>query len=102
MTEATGYQDIVVAEGVDEAPEFRKTVDSEPPTLSGLKARGWGTDLQTPAWDDVRERLDPADYELGTYVATIHYDLDDWSYRVEYHVDRTVVERVRDVLGWDR
>lgn len=101
MTEATGYQEVVVAEGVDGAPEFRKTVDSEPPTLSGLKARGWGTDLQTPAWDDVRDRLDPADYELGTHVATIHYDLDAWEYRVHYHVDRTVLEHARDLIRRD-
>ena len=102
MTEATGYQEIVVAEGVDGSPEFRKTTDSEPPTLSGLKSRGWGTDLQTPAWNDVRDRLDADDFELGTHVATIHYDLDAWEYRVEYHVERTFVERLQDLVGWSR
>jgi len=100
--EATGFEDIVVAEGVDGSPEFRTTVESEPPTLSGLKARGWGTDLKTPAWDDVRDRLDPTDFELGARVATIHYDLDAWEYRVEYQVDRTVVERLQALAGWSR
>jgi len=102
MTGSTGYQEVVVAEGVDGSPEFRKTVESEPPTLSGLKARGWGTDLQTPAWDDVRERLDPTDYELGTHVATIHYDLNVWEYRVDYHVRRGILGRVRAAIGRNR
>jgi len=102
MTDATGYQEVVVAEGVDGAPEFRKTVDSEPPSIRDVGDWGWGTDLQTPAWDDVRERLDPTDYELGAHVATIHYDLDDWGYRVEYHVDQGVLEHVRTLLGGRR
>lgn len=33
-------------------------------------------DLKTPAWDEVRDVIDVQDYEVGTQVATIHYDLD--------------------------
>lgn len=104
MTEATGYTEVVVAEGVDGSPEFRKTIDSEPPEIRDVGDYGWGTDLKTPAWDDVRDRLDPDDGELGMHVATIHYDLDAWEYRVEYHVDASVgvLDCVRALLGRER
>lgn len=99
MTEATGYTEVVVAEGVDGSPEFRKTVESEPPGIRDVGDYGWGNDLKTPAWEEVRDRLNPADFEVGTQVATIHYNLDAWEYHIQYHVDDGL-ERLDEHWYW--
>lgn len=99
MSDATGFEEVVAsADGVNTEMEFRTTVDSEPPSIRDVGDRGWGTDLKTPAWEEVRDRLDPHDYADGTRVATIHYDLDAWTVDVEYHADTLLAERARDVV----
>jgi len=81
--DATGFEEIVVRR----AGDLCSTTDSEPPGIRGPQDHGWGTDLKTPAWDDVRENVDPAEYEAKTHVATVHYDLDAWEYTIEYLVE---------------
>ncbi|MDS0478675.1 hypothetical protein [Natrinema sp. 1APR25-10V2] len=81
--DGTGYEEVVVRRVGD----LGYTNDSEPPGIRGLGDHGWGTDLKTPAWDEVRKKIDPGDYEPKTHVATIHYDLDAWEYTIEYLVE---------------
>ena len=79
----TGYEKIVVRE----AGDLGSSTDSEPPGIRDEGDHGWGTDLKTPAWDAVREKIDPEDYEPKTHVATIHYNLDEWDFVIEYLVE---------------
>jgi len=94
----TGSEEVVVSDDGRER-ELRKTVDGEPPDIRGPQDYGYGDDLKVPAWDEVRNKLgDLDDYQDGELVATIHYDLDDWSYRIEWCVERSIVRRIRGFL----
>ena len=94
----TGFEEVVVSDDGRER-ELRKTVEGEAPDIRGLQDYGYGTDLTVPAWDEVRDTLGDLDeYEDGQHVATIHYDLDDWSYRIEWCVERSIVRRIRGFL----
>jgi hypothetical protein len=79
----TGYEKVVVRR----AGDLGTTTDSEPPAIQGVGDYGWGTDLKSPAWDKVKEKIDPDDFDPKTHVATIHYDLDAWEYTIEYLVE---------------
>jgi len=94
----TGSEEVVVSDDGRER-ELRKTVDVDAPDIRGPEDYGYGTDLTVPAWDEVRDTLGDLDeYEDGEHVATIHYDLDDWSYWIEWHVERSIVRRIRGFL----
>ena len=94
----TGFEEVVVSDD-GRGRELRKTVDGEASEIRGPRDCGYGTDLSVPAWDEVREEFGDLDkYEDGQHVATIHYDLDEWSYRIEWHVERSLVRRMRGFL----
>lgn len=80
---ATGVEEVVVRR----AGDLGVSPDSEPPLIRDVGDYGWGTDLKTPAWEQVREQIDPADHPAKTHVATIHYDLDAWEFVVEFLVE---------------
>jgi len=77
------YEKIVVRE----AGGLGSTTDSEPPDIRDESNHGWRMDLKTPAWDAVRANINPGEYEPKTHVATIHYDLDEWDFVIEYLVE---------------
>jgi len=77
------YEKIVVRE----AGDLDSSTDSEPPDTRGEGDRDQGVDLKTLAWDAVRENINPSDYEPQTHVATIHYDLEEWDFVIEYLVE---------------
>ena len=77
------YEKIVVRS----AGDLAISTDSEPPDTRDEDDRDWGGDLKTPAWDAMRENINPSDYEPNTHVATIHYDLDEWDFVIEYLVE---------------
>ena len=77
------YEKIVVRS----AGDLAISTDSEPPDTRDEDDRDWGGDLKTPAWDAMRENINPSDYESNTHVATIHYDLDEWDFVIEYLVE---------------
>jgi hypothetical protein len=77
------YEKIVVKE----ASDLGSTTDSEPPDIRDEGDHGWEIDLKTLAWDAVRENINPSDYEPKTHVATIHYDLDELDFVIEYLVE---------------
>ena len=56
---------------------------SDPPTASGLDTHGSGF-VKAGAFDDVRDAVDLEAHDLGTHIATIHMDLDEWSYSIDY------------------
>lgn len=97
---ATGYHEVVVRD----AGDLGYTNDSEPPGIRGTKDHGWGTDLKTPAWSEIRDRLedrglDVEELEAGTHVATIRYDLDAWTYEIEWILEDlrpSTVDRLRE------
>lgn len=62
-------------------PWGERTVESV--EVRGVTDHGFG-DLTTAAWDEVKERVDPAAVEPGAHVATITVDLDLWEHRVEF------------------
>lgn len=80
--DGTGFEEVVVRRAGDLGVDS----ESERPTIRGPGDRGWGNDLKTPAWDEVRTMINPTEYEPKTHVATIHYDLDAWEYTVEFFV----------------
>jgi len=77
------YEKIVVRE----AGDLGSSTDSEPPDIHDADDHGRRMDLKTPAWDAVRANINPSDYEPKTHVATIHYDLDEWDFVIEYLVE---------------
>ena len=77
------YEKIVVRETDD----LGSSTDSEPPDTRDEGDHDRGVDLKTPAWEAVRENINPSDYEPQTHVATIHYDLDKWDFVIEYLVE---------------
>lgn len=81
--DATGFEEIVVRR----AGDLGSSTDSEPPTIRDTGDHGWGSDLKTPAWDEIREKVDPDNHEPKTHVATVRYDLDAWEYTIEYRVE---------------
>ena len=83
MSDVTGFEEVTVRR----AGDLGRSHDSDLPTTRGPRDYGWGTDLKSPAWDEVKAKIDPADYDPKMHVATIHYDLDAWEYTIEYHVD---------------
>ncbi|PGF13810.1 hypothetical protein CP556_25110 [Natrinema sp. CBA1119] len=81
--DGAGFEEVVVRRAGDLGVDS----ESEPPTIRGPGDHGWGDDLKTPAWNEVREKIDPADYDAKTHVATIHYDLDAWEFTIEFFVE---------------
>lgn len=101
--EAVGYERVRVRR----AGDLGVDPDSQTPEARGLKYHGWGTDLKAPAWDEVRDRLadrgvDVAKLAPKTHVATIEYNLYDWTYSIRWELEileETMIERV---AGWFR
>lgn len=77
--------------GASDFPEFRD-----------LEDRGFGTDLKTPAFDEIREHVDELDVEIGPgdTVAVIYYDLENWSSDVEFvgRFRRSLLQQRLDAL----
>ncbi|ADB63734.1 hypothetical protein Htur_5005 (plasmid) [Haloterrigena turkmenica DSM 5511] len=78
--DGTGFEKVVVRRTGDLDVE----TGSEPPEIRGSGDYGYGSDLQTPAFDGIHECLDPDEHDAKTHVATIWYDLDAWEYTSEY------------------
>lgn len=85
--EAAGHHKVVIRENSRGERDLGYTTGSDPPTSRSPADYGWGTELKTPAFDDVRDVVDLEAHEPGTHVATIHYDLDAWEYTVEFLVE---------------
>lgn len=78
----TGFETVIV-----KSDELTRGPDSERPEIDTAIDAGQDDTMFIPAWDEVEEEVDPADHEEGTHVATIHYDMDEKSYNVEYYVE---------------
>ncbi len=99
MSDPTGFEKIVVSDSPDGSLRIQTSADSKLPTIRNVGDQGWGDDLKMPAWGEIREYLDPADYEPGEHIATIQYDLAAWEYQIEYQVDPpSVSDRLRSLL----
>jgi len=57
--------------------------ESEQLEATGLKIHGYGSDLKSPAFDELRDRLDLDAFEPHEYVGTITIDVEEWVYAVE-------------------
>lgn len=94
--DATGYEIVTVRENSRGENDIGISLHSEPPEIRGTQDYGFGTDLRTPAANEIRETLDLEEYDGGERIARIRYDLDAWTYDVEYLVPVTVLDRVRE------
>ncbi|WP_339105907.1 hypothetical protein [Haloterrigena salinisoli] len=81
--DGTGFEKVVVRR----AGDLGVDTDPEPPEIRGPGDSGSGSDLQTPAFNEIRERVDLDEHDAKTHVATIWYDPDTWEYTVEYSVE---------------
>lgn len=78
----TGFEKVVVKSGT-----LTQGPDSNRPEVNTAIDAGQDDLMFVPAWDEVREEVDPEDHEEGTHVATIHYDMDAKNYNIEYYVE---------------
>lgn len=92
--DATGYEIVTVRENSRGENDIGISLHSEPPEIRGTQDYGFGTDLRTPAANEIRERLDLEEHDGGERIARIRYDLDAWTYDVEYLVPVTILDRV--------
>lgn len=88
--DGTGYHVVTVRENGD----FGKAIESEPPAIRGVRDYGCG-ELTTAAFDEIRQHVDPDEHDAHEAIATVYYDYDDWSYRIEYHVPVTLWDRAK-------
>lgn len=96
--EATGYEIITVRENSLGEHDLAISLDSDKPRIRGVEDHGAGTDLEVPAYDELRERVDLEELDVGQEVARIWYDYDAWTYEIEYLVPVTLLDRVRRLL----
>jgi len=98
MTEdGAGYEIVTVREKASGGRGLGISHDSEPPGIRDVGDYGVGTDLEAPAYEEIKERIDLEAYEPGTEIARVDYDLDVWTYDVEYLVlpsDASAIERL--------
>ena len=93
-----GFYEVTVRENSLGEMDVGYSTDSDPPSIRGTRDHGYGTDLSTPAFNEVRDAVDLEEHDVGEHIATIHIDLDQWVYRVEFHVDRPLLQRIRGFL----
>jgi hypothetical protein len=79
----TGFETVVVGESGD----LKRGPKTELPNIRTGVDKNLDDRLFIPAWSAVEETVDPSEYEEGEHVATIHYDLIDKEYDIEYYVE---------------
>lgn len=79
----TGFETVVVGE----SGNLERGPNAELPKIRTGVDKNLDDRLFIPAWDEVKETIDPAEYEQGEHVATIHYDLIEKAYEIEYYVE---------------
>lgn len=79
----TGFETIVVGE----SGELERGPKAELPKVETAVDAGLDDRLFIPAWEAVEKTIDTDEYEEGRHVATIHYDLIDKEYTIEYYVE---------------
>lgn len=84
MTSRAGFYAIYVRDGLNGHDLGWSVEESDPPESDGrLADHGGGSDLKSPAFDAIRDRIEVEEIEPGTRVGTIWIDLDAWSWSVE-------------------
>lgn len=92
--DGTGYDIVTVRRRSDGSKGIGISVDSDPPEIRDVGDYGCG-ELKSAGTDEIREKVDLEKYDVGTEIATIHYDFDEWTYKLEYHVPVTRFDRLR-------
>jgi hypothetical protein len=102
--DGTGFEIVTVRKKPDGSHDLGKSIDSEPPSIRDVGDYGWG-ELRTEAFDRVRDRLDPEEFDRHTELAKVHYDLDRWAYSIEWLVEiepatgfESLVATLREVI----
>lgn len=79
----TGYETIVVKEsGV-----LVRGPDTDLPKIRTAVDKGIDDEMLLPARNEVEAEIDAEEYEPGTHVATIYYDIRTKSYDIDFHVE---------------
>lgn len=78
----TGFETVIVGE----SGELQRS-ERELPTIITAIDKDLDDTMFLPAWAAVEAEIDPTEYEAGTHVATIHYDVRTKAYDIEYHVE---------------
>lgn len=92
-----GYEIVTVRDGPN-GLDLGISTESEPPEIRGVGDHGVGTDLEVPAYDEIRAAVDLEELEPGTEIARVEYDLDSWTYEVEYLVATGWRDRLEDLV----
>lgn len=79
----SGYETVVVTED----HELTAGSDSDPPTPISNEQMLSSASLYHPAWQEVEAEIDPTEYDPGTFIGTIYYDIEREQYWIEYAVD---------------
>lgn len=87
----TAREVLVVRDGPNGHDLGIREYDSAPSTL---KTRGSG-ELKSRAHEEIREVFDLEGLEPGTELATVRYDLDAWTYEIEYAPIGSLLDRLR-------
>lgn len=94
--EAVGYEIVTVRENSSGEHDLAISLDSDKPPIRDVGDYGAGTDLEVPAHDEIRDRVDVEEHDVGQELAKVWYDYDAWAYEIEYLVPVTVLDRVRE------
>lgn len=92
--DGTGYDIVTVRRRSDGSKAIGISLDSDAPEIRDVGDYGWG-ELKVAGIDEIQDRVDLEKYDVGTEIATIHYDLDDWTFKLEYHVPVTRLDQLR-------
>lgn len=91
---AIQIEEVVVRECADGRHDLGKRI-VEGHDVDGLEMHGWGF-THAEAFDRIRDVSDPRDYDPGTHLATVRFDVVEKTYSIDWKVYLGPLQRIQD------